>query len=105
MSMFGRDSGSGEKRGRGRPKKDPFEKVSDAFKQRVQAAESVEAVNAIVADVAKMQEANAAAMQSDPEVIQLREALKLELADYKETMKRCKQELAFCVEHLKIKGA
>ena len=102
MSMFGNDGGM--KRGRGRPKKDPFEKVSEGFKAKVRGAQTTEEINAIIAEVSKLRESTVAVIAAVPEVIQLREALKNETAYYRETITTCKQELAFVLDHLKSGG-
>lgn len=102
MSMFGGNSG-GSGKSRGRPKKDPFDKISPEFRNKVESS-SIDEINLIISDVAKESEATSAAMKADPEVVQLKEDLKLATADYKDTIKRCKQELAFCMEILAGKG-
>src|SRR5690554_3429948 len=87
MSLFGRSSK------RSRPKKDPFDLVTDSFRARVE-GKSPEEIDAVIAEVSKLREETEYAMKTDPEVVQLKESLKYATEDYRETIKRCKQELA-----------
>src|SRR5512133_3677586 len=92
-----------QKAGRGRPKKDPFDLLSDEFKDAVASA-SPEDINKRIAEIAKGAAANQELLKSDPIVSDLKEKLKEATAGYRETKKAFGQQLAFCREKLADKG-
>lgn len=74
------------KRGRGRPKKDPFADVPTEFQDST-AAMSVEELNLLLAEVSKNELDNKQALKDDEHVAELKEQLKDAQAQYRETTK------------------
>jgi hypothetical protein len=91
------------KRGRGRPKKDPYDLLSDEFKDAIASA-SPDEINKRIAEIAKGAAANTELLKSDPVVNEAKDELKKLTAPYGETKKAFGQQLAFCREKLADKG-
>lgn len=91
------------KRGRGRPKKDQYDLLSEEFKDAISSA-SPEDINKRIAEVAKGAAANQELLKSDPVVNDLKEQLKTATSGYRETKKVFGQQLAYCREKLADKG-
>lgn len=77
------DSVQVQKRGRGRPKKDPFEAVPSEYKDET-AGLSVEELNLKLAEVAKNEMENKQAYKEDQQILELKEQLKDASAQYRE---------------------
>jgi hypothetical protein len=91
------------KRGRGRPKKSPYDLLSEQFQDAV-ATSTPEEINKRIAEIAKGAAANKELLKADPVVSDLKEELKNATAGYRETDKAFGQQLAFCRETLANKG-
>jgi hypothetical protein len=84
-----------QKRGRGRPKKDPFADLDESFKSEVESA-SEEHLKALIS-AAKMGEITAKhAMKEDEDVTRLRGELKEAARPYRETAKACDLRAQYC---------
>lgn len=94
---------SSGKRGRGRPKKDPYDALTPEFKDAVNGA-TPEEINKRIAEIAKGAAANQELLKSDPAVIDAKQKVKDVTSGYSETKKTFAQQLAWCRKALADKG-
>lgn len=101
MSEF---TGGSAKRGRGRPKKDPFAIIETEWKDAI-ASSTPEEINKRIAQVAKDEDENIKLKKDDEDLARIREELKTASAQYTEGTKRHKAMVAFARQVLSDKGA
>jgi hypothetical protein len=82
---------------------DPFEALSMAYKDEVGAAD-LNKLKQLLADVAKSEEANQAAMKADEELNQLKEKVKVATEGYSEVKKTNRLKTKFIIRALSDKG-
>lgn len=104
MGLFAGNNGGGEKRGRGRPKKDPFANLSEDFKDGV-AAMSPEEIHVKISEVARAEVENRIAFKDDQHLAELREEVKEASAGYKEVSAANDAKIKFLKRVLEDKGA
>lgn len=91
------------KRGRGRPKKEPWSDLDPEFKENVESATDAE-INEIIAKVAKDEELNRRLKADDEDLKEKQEQAKLAGEQYATATKANKLKIAYCYDLLKARG-
>lgn len=105
MGLFAGSTGNGggEKRGRGRPKKDPFADLSEDFQAEVLIM-TVDEIRAKMGDVAKVIAQTVETRKADIDLADKKEAVKDAGAVYKEVIDASNLKIRFMMQLLSDKG-